>query len=214
MRLAATGRGRANHTVGSGGAKGEDATIGGMRRRFLRLCVVLLPLLATVVTTALAVLLFGVVSGEEFTPDTFSRRSYHYVELPWLRIPLSPVRRREHRSELEQLLVDQQYVAVSGPPYRWDLVLAQRGGTMWREGDARILCIYLDARDPYDSLYGLDWTRANPALARLFWPQIASLARRELYLYMPELFVLAQTATDPEQFRQDIDRTVQERLRP
>jgi hypothetical protein len=184
-----------------------------MRRRFLRLCVVLLPLLTTAGLTLLAVLLFGVVSGEEFTADTFSRRTYQYVELPYLGIPLSPVGRHEWRSELEQLLTEQEYVAVSGPPYRWDLVAAQRGGTLWREGDAWILCTYLDARDRYDSLYWLDWTRAHPALARIFWPQIARLARRELYLFMPELFALAQTATDPEQLSRDIERAVQERLR-
>jgi len=42
---------------------------------------------------AVSVALFGMVVGEEFSPDKFARRSFIYYEIPLLGIQVSPVYR-------------------------------------------------------------------------------------------------------------------------
>jgi len=153
----------------------------------------LLPILIVAcagVVLLLGTLRYGLVQGDEFAPDTFQRRTYWYYELPLVRIKVTPVKRRVDRHQLERLLVAKQYITPNAPPKRWDLIEARRGGKAWRQGDAQILTLYLDAYDADKNWTSFweTWTTAHPTLAGVLWPEIAALARRDLYWMIPPLF--------------------------
>ena len=96
------------------------------------------------------------------------------------------------------------------PPKRWDLVAAHRGGQVWRTGDAQILCQYLDAWDHNNDLtsYWETWTTDHPALAKVLWPEIATLARRELYFLIPGLFEKALEHDKPQPLQNDLNQVL------
>ena len=152
---------------------------------------------------------FGLVNGEEFAPDTFERRSYWYFELPLVRLKVTPIKRSAHQNSLEQTLVDNNYLTAIIPPKRWDLVTTQRYGQLWREGDALILCHYLDAVDHDDGsasdCYWEQWTNDHSQLAQILWPEVARLARRDLYFLIPPLFEAAVASGSPQQLQNDLD---------
>jgi hypothetical protein len=70
-------------------------------------------------------------------------------------------------------------------------VQGNRGTQQSGEGDADILCRYLDATDAEDAVYWLKWSKDNAALAGVLWPEVAHLARNRLYFFVPELMGLA-----------------------
>jgi hypothetical protein len=179
-----------------------------MRRVLLRVLVTLFVLAGGLFIVLVGTLLYGHVSGEEFAPDTFERRMYSYFELPVLRIQVTPVRRTVSRPRLEQTLVDRKYVTINRPPRRWDFIISYRLGEKWREGDAHILCQYLDARGGESESHWLQWTNNHPAIAKIFWPEIAKLAYQDLYLFAPELFELAAEQTEPQAFQGDLNRAL------
>ncbi len=148
---------------------------------------------------------FGRVHGEEFAPDTFERRTYWYYELPLVRLKISPVYRSVTQHQLEQVLTSGQYVVSKPPPNRWDLVSVMRVGRLWRQGDALILCRYLDAWDTDNSVSVWEtWTKDHPALASILWPEVAILARQDLYFLIPRLFDRALATEDPQTLQDDL----------
>ena len=173
----------------------------------------LVPLL--IITCAGFVLLlgtahFGLVSGEEFAPDTFERRTYWYYELPLIRLKITPVWRDVQRNQLETMLVAGKYIVPQSPPKRWDLITAQRGGSEWRQGDAQILCHYLDAWDPEKNLTSFweTWTSDHPALAKVLWPEIVKLAQRDLYFLIPALFETTLGNDKPQPLQNDLNQVL------
>jgi hypothetical protein len=182
-----------------------------MRRIIVRILVALLVLATTGVILLVGTMLYGHVSGEEFAPDTFEHRAYHYYELPVVRMQITPVRRELRRSTLAQTLVDKKFIPCTTPPRRWDLVVSRRMGEELRQGDAQILSQYLDVPDDRDESHWLQWTEDHPAVARILWPVIAKLAQQELYLFTPELFELAAEQSDPEAFSGDLKRILARR---
>jgi tetratricopeptide (TPR) repeat protein len=158
----------------------------------------------------LSVAHYGLVSGEEFSPHTFERRTYHYYELPLVRLKITPLVRQVQRHQLETLLINKKYLTTQSPPQRWDLIAATRGGEPWRTGNAQILAHYLDAWDNANNMtsYWETWTVDHPGLAKVVWPEIARLARRELYVLMPPLFDLALAHERPAELQSDLNRTL------
>ncbi|MHB0956628.1 MAG: hypothetical protein ACYC6N_00320 [Pirellulaceae bacterium] len=181
-----------------------------MRRTLTRLLLVLLTVAGGLLLVLVAIGMFGRVTGEEFAPDTFERRTYVYYELPIFRIQVSSVT-REKRQGFEQELINKNYILPTRPPKRWDLVHSSRMGGRWRQGDARILCLYLDALSD-QTLYWLEWTKGHPQLAAILWPEIAKLARQELYLLTPELFQVAADATDPKRLAHQLNQVLARRF--
>ncbi len=181
-----------------------------MRRNLTRLLFALPILAGGLLLTLIATAIFGRVTGFEFAPDTWERRTYTYYELPIVQIQVSSVTRDTHREPIEQELVKKRYVSINAPPKRWDLVSSFRHGARWRQGDAQILCTYLDAWND-DELYWLKWTSSHPELAAIFWPEVAKLARERLYLLTPDLFELAAGVEDPTELARDLNQILARR---
>ncbi len=172
------------------------------RRIVLRTLFALLVITGAGGMLVIATLQFGLITGEEFAPDTFQRRSYWYYELPIVRLKVSPVTRSVTRDQLATLLIARKYVTLNSPPKRWDLVHAHRGRTIWRQGDAQILGRYLQDQP---TGYWETWTKDHPKLAQILWPEVAKLARKELYLVLPALFDEALRHEQPESLREQLD---------
>ena len=157
-------------------------------------------LLFALAVVALSTLVFGSVSGHEFSPDTFRRRSYFYYEIPFFRWQAWPITRRDDTGELEQFLAKKPLLRTIHPAQpRWDLVQSVRSTGRVRVGDAAILCTYFDARDADGNLYWLNWTKRQPRLSQELWPAIADVARDGLYVLVPDLIRLAKETRDPVQ---------------
>lgn len=178
-----------------------------LRRLVIRLAFFALALVCTGLVLFWGTVSFGLVSGEEFSPDTFQRRSYHYYELPLIRLKITPVIREVQRNQLEGMLAVEQYVVPRRSPTRWDLVACHRAGEPWLRGDAQILCWYLDAGENTSegSYYWKKWTVEHPSLAKILWAEIAALARRMHYFLVPHVFAEALAHEGSQRFQEDVN---------
>jgi hypothetical protein len=148
---------------------------------------------------------YGAVSGEEFAPGRFHRRSYHYWEIPFLHVQLTPIQRQDETSDLEKFLVQQKLIRPSNESQpRWDMVRIRRAEFEAPPGDALILCRYLDQKNAEGELIWLAWSKKETTLAKALWPAVAEAARREMYILVPELFHLAEKAAGPDELKQTI----------
>lgn len=150
---------------------------------------------------AVCTVTFGRVEGEEFSPQTFQRRRFRYVEIPLLGIQVSPIDRQDTTNGLEQHLRQLPGVAQIPVTKRWDLVRIRRAGQDWEEGDGLILCMYLDAVDAKDQLHWYTWSQQHPELAAELWPVVGQLAQNQMYALVPVAFRLATTIPDATHLR-------------
>jgi hypothetical protein len=146
---------------------------------------------------------FGKVTGEEFSPISFQRRDYSFFQLPLVGWQVTPVWRDNRTPELEQQLKRRNLLARRPGASRWDAVwVVAEGG--YREGDPMILTRYLDTRQADDKPRWLVWSDDHPKLAQALWPAVQEAAWLEAYVLVPELFELAERATDADGFQQQL----------
>ncbi len=153
--------------------------------------------LGVVLAVLTATVLFGQHRGEEFCPNTFSRRTFFYFQIPLVGIQVTPIFRDDTTNSLENYLVANNLIkTASTAPLRWDLVRAFGVGSGAVRGDAEILSNYLDATDADGDLFWQKWSDKQGESAKLLWPPVAELARQQLYILVPELFELAGAEPD------------------
>lgn len=165
-----------------------------------------LTLLVVAPLTCFVVIFTGSVSGTEFSPDTFERRFYTYVEIPFFHIQISPIIRERLPSALLKHLKNNNYITeaeILNP--RWDIIYESRLKPNSPRCDARLLWQYLDRQNAGAEQSWLRWSKENPKLAKVFWPAIAKVARMKHYLLVPELFRLARQFSDPNLLKSEID---------
>ncbi len=169
----------------------------------------LLILLLSGVVIVYGVLWFGTVNGEEFSPDSFQRRTFSYIQLPLFGAQITPIRHTDTTNDLEKYLsAEKLYPKAEKAEARWDLVRGQQGAGSNIQGDARILTLYLDTFNAEGDEVWLKWSEDNAELAKVLWPAVAKVARDELYSFVPELFVLARTAESAVQLQESIDEAL------
>lgn len=162
----------------------------------------------------LCTLQFGAISGEEFSPDTFDRRAFSYLEIPLIRIQITPVNRKSSTREVEQQLVkDKLITASSSATPRWDLVRMSSVDPKSDKCDARILCMYFDSKDADGKASWLAWNEKHPELAKLLWPAVEEVARAQLYIFVPDLVACARSATDAKKFDSELKLVLARRYR-
>ncbi len=175
-----------------------------------RLLVLLVGGSVVVVVLAAVLLFFGRVEGREFAPSHFQTRSFSYLELPLLKLQITPVRRITQASPLSAYLHTAGMIQrPQGQPTEWHLVEVDRPGAPDSAADAKLLTDFLE-HHRFDGtaragLYWHDWSVDHPALAAVLWPQVQKLAQRELYLLIPDLFRIANQASAPDALARDID---------
>jgi hypothetical protein len=152
--------------------------------------------------TVLGVLASGNVSGTEFSPTTFSTRTFGYCEIPLVHLQVTPVVRVAQSGPLETLLQAEKLLppATGQSTEAWHLVSVERAGVV-QQGDAELLVKYLRGSSFGTNPAAMEWTQKNPELAKVFWPIVARLARRNEYLLAPDLFELARTKNTPQELK-------------
>ena len=164
-------------------------------------------LLGTVAAAAFLTFWFGGVHGVEFNPYTFARRSYSFYEVPILRWQVRGIRREDVTSAVANFLETNKYVATAKQaPDVWHIVVGARGMREPTVGDANILVTYLETLNAENEHEWVQWSEKNPKLAPILWMAVGRLAQEELYIFIPDFFELASTATDPVVFQQRIDQ--------
>lgn len=147
----------------------------------------------------------GWVSGVEFSPDDFSRRSFHYNEMPFFGVSVRGISYDDSTPVFEQtLLNDGLIVDPNRPVKRWHLVSDSWSDIDSPDFDARLLCQFLDLRNELSESVWIKWNEDHPEFAKEFWPVIATLARENLYLDVSELMLKAEGLgkSDVDEFRQ------------
>lgn len=184
------------------------------RRRWLsRLAFWIIAVAGVIVLIGGGTLMFGAVAGEEFNPQTFERRTFLYYQIPLIRLQITPIWREDKTNSLESKLRTNKLLPPRSPGKpRWDLVRSMRSLADVTQGDAAILCMYLDATDEDGDLYWETWTDDNPKLAKILWAAVAQVARQQLYFFTPEMIDLAATA-DPKSLQADLNALLVRRYR-
>jgi hypothetical protein len=169
-------------------------------------------LLLMIAVLVYVTVVMGYVAGEEIASETFQRRTFCYYQLPVVELQISGITRADSTGLLENYLIDENLISVAAtktPPdesIRWDLVNANRFGVIYSRGEAEILCHYLDAKNADDKNVWIEWSKENPALTKIIWPRIVTVAQQELYIFVPEILELASNATDPAELKTRLDK--------
>lgn len=134
----------------------------------------------------------GQVSGEEFSPDDFSRRRFSYNVMPIFGVTLKGVIHHNSASVLEQTLVTDGWITpVTKTPQTWHLVSDSISDPNSPDFDSNILVQLLTELDSEKEHVWQLWTDDHQKDAKIFWPAVAKLARAELYWAIPEIMQLA-----------------------
>jgi hypothetical protein len=167
----------------------------------------------------LIILVFGRVTGVEFSPDRFETRRFSVHEIPILKIQISPIRRTASQSATARYLVAKSLIqpskanASQPAANAWHLVELSRGGMSHFEADAKLLTDQLDTYAQNHNKPGEfwhNWSTNEPKKAQVLWPTIQKLAQRELYILVPRLFSMATDAKDEKALKLQIDEYLRE----
>lgn len=172
---------------------------------------------ATVI--GLIVLVFGRVTGVEFSPDRFETRRFSVHEIPILKIQISPIRRTTSQSATARYLLAKSLIqppkanASQPAANTWHLVELSRGGMSQFSADAKLLTDQLEAYVRHQNKPGEfwhNWSTSEPKKAQVLWPAIQKLAQRELYILVPRIFSMAINAKDETTLKLQIDEYLRE----
>ena len=178
-------------------------------------------LLAAIPISMIVVLMYGSVSGSEFSPDDFTRRRFNYQRIPWLDWTVSGIEYTDTTPELEQTLMTNGLIdrrkSAGSQKKTWHLYFDSAVPDS-HACDARFLTTYLDFSD-WDSQtatstpFWLTWNEQFPESAKIFWPIVADLARNEMYLIIPDVMRFAMNVTEdkPQSFQSELSKLTQAR---
>ena len=184
------------------------------RRDKTNIVTILVTVFGALLVALLGILMFGSVSGEEFSPQRFSRRSFFYYQIPVLRIQVWPVSFHKKNSDLAKYLRSNKLLGqTSVPSPRWDIVQMSEVGHADYRGDASVLTSYLQQLDDSGTESWLKWTKDHAALAQELWPLVAHMAQEDMYLLIPDLFEAALRATSKERLAKQLRRIIVSELR-
>ena len=150
----------------------------------------------------------GFVKGYEFSPTHFQKREFSFYEIPLIHLQITPIKRLAVTPSTATYVRQNALITPhTGVPTVWHLVSLSRGLTGSTPADAKLLLDQLELLDHGGDDYWIQWSKKDPKQAKVLWPFIQRLAERELYVFLPELFELAQIDSEsPNQLRQSIDR--------
>lgn len=156
----------------------------------------------------MVVLFFGRVAGQEFSPDTFARRTFLYFRVPIIDYQVSDLVFVTSTPATETKVIP--LIPPAAGTARWHYVANVWDGREAWQHPAAILVNYLDSGN--GTKWG-DWTTTHPAMAKVFWPIVADLARHEEYPLLPDLFDLAANSPDDNTFQPALEAKAAELLR-
>ena len=160
----------------------------------------------------------GVVDGEEFSPDDFSRRKFSYNVMPVFNICLWGIRYSDVTPVFEQTLFadglldsDSAKAWKKGKAKKWHLVSDSASNPESRDFDAQLLVRFLDIRNSEHESVWAKWNEDHPELAKMLWPVVADMARNNLYVELTDIMAQALSVSDENE--DEFERFVNEHSR-
>ena len=189
----------------------ESGTRPGTRNRAYSLLVRIAIIAIPAIPILLFFLLGGYVTGEEFSPDDFSRRRFSYNQMPLFKINIWGIGYEDTTPVLEQALLNDGFIGIgTAPPIKnWDLVGDSWTNELSPDLDAGLLCRVLDIKDHSNNSVWFAFNEDHPKLAAVFWPIIADMARRGLYIDASELMLrgVDLQEADADAYLSDVKQT-------
>ena len=177
-------------------------------RKPLTIALTIVGLLLVTPVVLIILLATGYTVGEEFSPDDFSRRTFTYNRMPGLKWTIMGKHHDNTTPALEQIMVtDGLIIPTNNSPKVWHLCF-DSDSPHSADCDARILTDYLDMKDKEGDFYWESWNDKFPESAKAFWPVVADLARREMYLAVPDImrFGMETENDNSENFEKGLDK--------
>ena len=110
----------------------------------------------------------GIVSGEEFSPDDFSRRHFSYNVMPIFGVEIRGLSHQNSASVLEQTLITDNWITpITKTPQTWHLVHDSISKTSSPDFDASILVKLLERSDSDDNQVWQIWTDDHLSLIHI-----------------------------------------------
>lgn len=122
------------------------------------------------------------VAGEEFCPQTFQIRDFHYRRMPWIKMIVSPT-----KLNLKALPVSTSVLQHIKrlPQERWDIVHVSEG-VMQDIRPPKILIQAISSSTSTGSFWD-SWSDEHPDLAAVTWPIIQQAAVSQSYEIIPDI---------------------------
>ena len=155
----------------------------------------------------------GERSGKEFSPDDFMERRFSYNQTPLVNWVL---RKKTYSDSTpfvaKELIAEGLIIPIRSKIKPWHLTSDSGSSVVVsHDCDARFLTEMLDEiGDDNESYFWLQWNEKYPKSAKIFWPMIADLARKEMYLKIPEVLDWASEveSDNPEEFEKLLNEKV------
>ncbi len=144
------------------------------------------------------VLTFGQVSGVEFSPGRFERRTYFFYQLPIVQVQIMPAWRSIRQEPAESYLTTRKLVRRDASSTRWDVISVRTSDPTGQVGEAQALTRYLDQLDANQDAVWVKWSDSHPKAARHFWTAVQGAAKQRAYELIPGLFRLASQLDDDD----------------
>lgn len=163
------------------------------RNRLIRTWVSVSAAIIICVVLGLLIWTQGFVSGSEFAPTHFVKRSFSFYEIPLIQWQITPIRRTDATPSAATYVKTKHLKRVPmGTATNWHLVSLSRGISGTTDADANLLLAQLEFQKETDP-YWVEWSKKNPKHAAILWPIIQRLAKRELYIFIPMVFATADS---------------------
>lgn len=159
------------------------------------------------------VMIFGWVSGVEFSPTHFEARQFSFLEIPLVQLQISAIRRDRITPDLNSYLATSSLITrPATPPDTWHLVELRRWALAPVDGEAKHLTRCLDYQTPGGSGSGSfwkAWSQQHPEAAGILWPRVQGLACKGQYALIPEVLrIAALRAASPVALGEELDRHI------
>ena len=143
----------------------------------------------------------GTTSGDEFSPDDFSRRHFEESKVAGLNIVISPSTETDTTDSVGQLIQSLNILpAVDESKRKWHLVAHSGGISEGPEYDARILCDLLSETDDAGNLYWESWSVSHPGMAKLLWNHTSQLGKDYFYWAIADLMKMARRSSTASEY--------------
>ena len=132
------------------------------------------------------------IRGEEFCPQLFQKRSFHYWRLPGTKLRIGSTTLSPAVSPCNKSIL--QTLASSGVS-EWH-VSKVGYGSVARDLSPQILIDYLDAKDANGAKVWDAWSFRNSQQAAVLWPIVQQVALQEMYHCVPDLLRTSNSDLD------------------
>ena len=132
------------------------------------------------------------IHGEEFCPQLFQKRTFHYWRVPGTKFRIGSTTLTTAVSPCSKSILQ---TLVSGGATDWQVSKVGYGSAV-RDLGPQILIDYLDAKDANGANVWDAWSFRNSKQAAVLWPIVQQAAVQEMYHCVPDLLRITYSESD------------------